>query len=112
MGNVGIAGHRDTIFRPLRHAKAGDPLTLTTSRGVYRYRVSKTLIVDPDDVYVLDPTEQPTVTLVTCYPFEFIGHAPRRFVVQAALVSDEARMAGVGGPDGSSGSSRSGASSR
>ena len=49
------------------------------------------MIVGPDDVYVLDPTEEPTVTLVTCYPFEYIGHAPKRFIVQAELVSDEAR---------------------
>jgi sortase A len=111
-GNVGIAGHRDTVFRPLRHVHVGDDLNLTTADRVYRYRISKTLIVGPDDVYVLDPTDHPTLTLVTCYPFEFIGHAPRRFVVQAALVSDEARMAGVGGPDGSSESGRSGASGR
>jgi sortase A len=85
-GNVGVAGHRDTVFRPLKRAKVGDELLLTTSDRVYRYRIAKTIIVDPKDVYVLDPTEQPTLTLVTCYPFEFIGHAPRRFIVQAQLV--------------------------
>lgn len=90
-GNVGIAGHRDTIFRPLKHAKAGDPLILTTADAVYRYRITKTFIVNPDDVYVLDPTSTPTLTLVTCYPFEFIGHAPRRFIVNAELVSREQR---------------------
>jgi sortase A len=93
-GNVGIAGHRDTVFRPLRHIHPGDEMKLTTADRVYHYKISKTLIVTPDDVYVLDPTEQPTLTLVTCYPFDFIGHAPRRFIVQAALVSDEARVAG------------------
>jgi sortase A len=93
-GNVGIAGHRDTVFRPLRHIRLGDEMKLTTADRVYHYKISKTLIVTPDDVYVLDPTEQPTLTLVTCYPFDFIGHAPRRFIVQAALVSDEARVAG------------------
>jgi sortase A len=93
-GNVGIAGHRDTVFRPLRHIHLGDEMRLTTADRVYHYKISKTLIVTPDDVYVLDPTEQPTLTLVTCYPFDFIGHAPRRFIVQAALVSDEARVAG------------------
>lgn len=92
-GNVGIAGHRDTVFRPLRHIHPGDALDLTTADRVYRYRISKTLIVGPDDVYVLDPTDHPTLTLVTCYPFDFIGHAPRRFIVQATLVSDEARVA-------------------
>jgi sortase A len=90
-GNIGIAGHRDTVFRPLRRIKVGDPLQLTTPDRTYRYRISKTLIVGPDDVYVLDPTERPTVTLVTCYPFEFIGHAPKRFIVQAELIADDAQ---------------------
>jgi sortase A len=90
-GNIGIAGHRDTVFRPLRNVKVGDPLNLTTADRTYRYRISKTLIVGPDDVYVLDPTEQPTLTLVTCYPFEFIGHAPKRFIIQATLTEEEAR---------------------
>jgi LPXTG-site transpeptidase (sortase) family protein len=90
-GNIGIAGHRDTVFRPLRYIKVGDPLNLTTADRTYRYRISKTLIVGPDDVYVLNPTEQPTLTLVTCYPFEFIGHAPKRFIIQATLIGDEGR---------------------
>jgi len=107
-GNVGIAGHRDTVFRPLRHIHLGDAMKLTTGDRVYHYKISKTLIVDPDDVYVLDPTEHPTLTLVTCYPFDFIGHAPRRFIVQATLVGDEARAVGSDGPVGSSGSSESG----
>jgi sortase A len=85
-GNIGIAGHRDTVFRPLRRIKVGDPLQITTADRTYRYRISKTLIVGPDDVYVLNPTDRPTLTLVTCYPFEFIGHAPRRFIVQAELM--------------------------
>jgi sortase A len=100
-GNVGIAGHRDTVFRPLRHIHLGDEMKLTTADRVYHYKISKTLIVTPDDVYVLDPTTQPTLTLVTCYPFDFIGHAPRRFIIQAALVSDEARVAGSDLPTGS-----------
>jgi LPXTG-site transpeptidase (sortase) family protein len=90
-GNVGIAGHRDTVFRPLRNIKVGDALDLTTTDRVYRYKISKTLIVGPDDVYVLDPTKSPTLTLVTCYPFEYVGHAPRRFIVQAQLIKEEAR---------------------
>jgi sortase A len=90
-GNVGIAGHRDTTFRPLRNIRIGDPLEFTTADRLYRYRISKTLIVGPNDVYVLDPTDQPTLTLVTCYPFEFVGHAPRRFIVQAQLVGEERR---------------------
>jgi len=90
-GNIGIAGHRDTVFRPLKGIHLGDPLEIATADRVYHYRIKKTFIVGPDDVYVLDPTKEPTVTLVTCYPFEYIGHAPRRFIVQAELVGDEAR---------------------
>ena len=67
---------------------------LTTADRVYRYRITKTSIVDPEDVYVLDPAEHPTLTLVTCYPFEFVGHAPRRFIVHADLVGQETRAAG------------------
>ena len=92
-GNVGIAGHRDTVFRPLRNIKVGDPMQLTTSDRLYRYKISKTVIVGPDDVYVLDPTREPTLTLVTCYPFYFVGHAPKRFIVQAQLIGDEPRTA-------------------
>jgi sortase A len=91
-GNIGIAGHRDTVFRPLRRLREGDPITLSTSDRVFRYRVSGTRIVDPQDVYVLNPTDRPAVTLVTCYPFEFIGHAPRRYIVRADLVSESARV--------------------
>jgi sortase A len=90
-GNIGIAGHRDTVFRPLRNVKVGDPLNLTTADRTYRYRIIKTLIVGPDDVYVLNPTEEPTLTLVTCYPFDFIGHAPKRFIIQATLTGEESR---------------------
>ena len=90
-GNIGIAGHRDTIFRPVRRLKVGDPLVLTTADRVFRYRISKTTIVNPEDVYVLDPTDHPTMTLVTCYPFEFIGHAPKRYIISADLVGEAAR---------------------
>jgi sortase A len=115
-GNIGIAGHRDTVFRPLRNIHVGEPLDLTTADRVYRYRVSKTVIVGPDDVYVLDPTQQPTLTLVTCYPFEFVGHAPRRFIVQAQLVGEERRTEAApqssGGSRGPVGSRASGGSGR
>jgi sortase A len=86
-GNFGIAGHRDTTFRAVRHLHAGDPLVVTTAGHVYRYRITNTTIVNPTDVYVLDDAGHPTLTLVTCYPFEFIGHAPRRFIVSADLVA-------------------------
>jgi LPXTG-site transpeptidase (sortase) family protein len=90
-GNIAIAGHRDTVFRPLRRLRVGDSLNLSTSDRVFRYRISKTMIVGPDDVYVLNPTTQPTLTLVTCYPFDFVGHAPKRFIIRADLVADAAR---------------------
>jgi len=110
-GNVGIAGHRDTVFRALRGAKTGDALSLTMPDRVYQYRVTRTLIVKPEDVYVLDPTARPTLTLVTCYPFEFIGHAPKRFIVQAELVNERSRESSASGESGeSSGSGDSGAS--
>jgi sortase A len=86
-GNVAIAGHRDTFFRPLRAIAVGDTVTLTTLRGFFRYRVENASVVGPDDTKVLDPTPEPTLTLVTCYPFYYIGPAPRRFVVRARRVS-------------------------
>jgi sortase A len=104
-GNVGIAGHRDTTFRALRRIHVGDALEFTTAERLYHYRISKTLIVGPDDVYVLDPTPKPALTLVTCYPFEFVGHAPRRFIVRADLIGEEGREAvGTERSSGSDGS--------
>ena len=85
-GNVGIAGHRDTVFRPVRKLKIGDSLILTVPGSILEYRVSMTRIVNPDAVDVLNPTHEPTLTLVTCYPFTFIGSAPQRFIVTATLV--------------------------
>jgi LPXTG-site transpeptidase (sortase) family protein len=90
-GNIGIAGHRDTTFRAVRNLHAGDPLELTTSDHIYRYLITKTFIVEPEDVYVLDPGERPMLTLVTCYPFTFIGHAPHRYIIQAVLVDQSVR---------------------
>jgi sortase A len=90
-GNIGIAGHRDTIFRPVRKLSVGDPLVLTTANRVFRYRVTKTTVVNPEDVYVLDAADHPTMTLVTCFPFEFIGHAPQRYIVSADLVEEARR---------------------
>ncbi len=98
IGNIGIAGHRDTVFRSLRHVQIGDPLQLTTRDRVFHFRITKLTIVGPKDVHVLDPTPEPTLTLVTCYPFEFIGRAPRRFIVRARLVNEEVRMAAASTP--------------
>ena len=85
--NMGIAGHRDTFFRPLRNIRQDDVITLTTLLGEYRYRVVSTKVVSPYDVAVLDPSENEILTLVTCYPFYFVGPAPDRFIVRAERVT-------------------------
>ena len=87
-GNIGIAGHRDRQFRVLRKIRQGDEITLTTTQGTYRYKVADTEIVNPSDTSVLNRSAQPCLTLVTCYPFYYVGHAPKRFVVKANLDSD------------------------
>jgi len=84
-GNLGLAGHRDTFFRKLRDINPGDEIRVTTKDGVFKYYVQRTTIVQPKDVWVLDPTKDPVLTLVTCYPFTYIGSAPKRFIVRAAL---------------------------
>lgn len=85
-GNVALAGHRDTFFRALRKISRNDSITLTTAYGLYRYQVGAIEVVGPEDTRVLDPTNAPTLTLVTCYPFSYIGAAPERFVVRARRV--------------------------
>ena len=87
-GNVALAAHRDGLFRPLEKIRIEDDVRIVTARGEYHYRVKKTHIVDPDDVWVIAPTDTPTITLITCYPFSFVGNAPQRFIVQAELVED------------------------
>ncbi len=82
-GNVVLAAHRDTFFRSLRNVHAGDAIRVTTPYGVRSYKVDSTEIVDPAQVSVMDPTPTPTLTLITCYPFYFVGHAPKRFIVRA-----------------------------
>jgi sortase A len=82
-GNSGIAGHRDSFFRVLKDVVTGDLLTVETARGAETYRIERIWIVDPTDVSVLDPTESPSITLVTCYPFYFVGSAPQRYIVRA-----------------------------
>jgi sortase A len=100
-GNFAVAAHRDTIFRPVRNLRIGDTLTVTTGERVYTYRVRRTQIVKPDAMSVLDASDHPTLTLVTCYPFTFIGNAPERYVVVADLIGEEARSGRSGGPGGS-----------
>lgn len=82
-GNVGIAGHRDGFFRGLKDIVKGDTMELETVAGTETYRVDDIWIVQPEDVQVLDPTREPAITLVACYPFYFVGHAPQRYIVRA-----------------------------
>ena len=82
-GNSVIAAHRDTHFRPLRDIQHGDLVRLKTRKGVLEYVVKDTMIVAPSDVWVMAPSDDRRLTLVTCYPFNYIGSAPQRFIVQA-----------------------------
>jgi sortase A len=82
-GNFGVAGHRDGFFRVLKDIEVGDEIAVTSATGQDIYTVSELSIVPPTAVEVLDPTETPSLTLVTCYPFYFVGHAPERFIVRA-----------------------------
>lgn len=89
LGNVGIAGHRDGFFRGLKDINSGDTIELITWRQRMSYRVTGVTIVEKDALHVLDPTDEGTVTLVTCYPFYFVGHAPKRYIVKATLDNAE-----------------------
>ena len=82
-GNIGIAAHRDTFFRPLKDVRPGDAIELTTPEGRYGYRVEATQVVDPGRIDVLAAQGPPRLTLVTCYPFYLVGSAPDRFIVRA-----------------------------
>ena len=87
-GNVALAGHRDTIFRPLRDVQIGDTITLKTPAGEHTYHVNSTEVVPPTDVGVLESRGQNELTLITCFPFRFIGHAPDRFIVHAHEIAE------------------------
>ena len=86
-GNIALAGHRDTIFRPLRDIQVGDLVTLKTSFGDHIYQVNSTEVVPPTDVEVLQSRGNNELTLITCFPFHYIGHAPNRFIVRAREVA-------------------------
>jgi sortase A len=88
-GNVALAAHRDTLFRPLKDIRINDEVRVATAHGEFLYRVRKTQIVEPEDVSVIAPTTRPTLTLITCYPFYFVGNAPHRFIVQAERVDPD-----------------------
>jgi sortase A len=85
-GNVVLAGHRDTFFRPLKDVRPGDDVRVVTPDGTFTYAVEQAEIVAPGRTDLLAPSDAPTLTLVTCYPFYLVGHAPDRFVVRARLV--------------------------
>ena len=85
-GNTALAGHRDTFFRPLRRIRAGDVIRLEAPPHTYRYRVEETRVVRPDEVSVLASRGSEELTLITCYPFRWVGPAPERFVVKATRV--------------------------
>jgi sortase A len=82
-GNVGLAGHRDILFRPLKDLRLKDEIQFSTLNGEFRYVVESILVIDPHNVGVLAPTSENMLTLVTCYPFFYVGPAPKRFVVRA-----------------------------
>lgn len=84
-GNIGISGHRDGYFRALKDVQVGDQIVLQTLEGEKRFTIEATTVVEKTDTHLLKDTREQTVTLVTCYPFYFVGHAPQRFIVTASL---------------------------
>ncbi len=97
-GNMALAGHRDSFFRELRGIRRRDTIRIVTPARSYEYAVDSTEVVDPNDIRVLDPTDDTILSLVTCFPFSYVGRAPKRFIVRASLVAPlpEAASGGVG----------------
>ena len=91
LGNFVLAGHRDTFLRPLRHIAAPMVIKIMIKEGTYEYVTESTEVVDPNNLEVLDIHDTPELTLITCYPFDFVGAAPHRFIVHAHLTSAEPR---------------------
>ncbi len=89
LGNMAVAGHRDTYFRPLRNIRLGMTMSVFAADGRYDYTVDSTSIVKPEDVTVLAIHNIPEMTLITCYPFDYVGSAPNRFIVRAHLASPD-----------------------
>lgn len=83
--NLALAGHRDGFFRGLKNIDVGDELILETDDRTQHYEVTEYFVVTPEDVYVLEQNGEPSITLITCYPFYVLGHAPKRFIVRARL---------------------------
>jgi sortase A len=86
--NLGVSGHRDGFFLGLRNVSTGDCIRLETPGAAYDYEVCTLSVGSPEDVHVLGPTLEPTLTLVTCFPFCALGNAPKRFIVHAVRVGD------------------------
>jgi sortase A len=89
-GNVAVAGHRDTFFRGLKDLRAQDEIQFSTFEGDFKYRVESLIVVAPDNVSALAPSSENVLTMVTCYPFFYVGAAPKRFIVRARQVSPKA----------------------
>lgn len=85
-GNMALSAHRDSFFRPLKDVVVGDRIELLTQKGMQAFEVSEITIVDSQDISVLDPTDTAVLTLITCYPFYYVGYAPDRFIVRAIPV--------------------------
>ena len=88
-GNCIIAGHRDTHFRELRNVQVGEEITLDSGGKSYLYRVTERRVIKPTETSVLNPTKEPILTLITCYPFYYVGPAPNRFIVRAELIEQQ-----------------------
>jgi sortase A len=99
-GNVGLAGHRDTFFRGLKDLRPRDEIRFLTPRGDFKYQVESLTVVEPDNVEVLAPSRENVLTMVTCFPFSYIGSAPKRFVVRAKQVAPEAAQDSSAKPPG------------
>ena len=95
-GNVGLAGHRDTFFRPLKDLKIKDEIQFSTLKGNFKYEVQSLRVVDPNNVGVLASSGENVLTMVTCYPFYFVGPAPKRWIVRARQVSPQTAPPTVG----------------
>jgi sortase A len=90
-GNLVLAGHRDTFFRDLRYIQEGDAVNVMGPQGEFEYQVESVAIVEPDQTEVLKPGDGSTLTLITCYPFRYIGNAPQRFIVRATKIGEARR---------------------
>jgi len=101
-GNIGIAGHRNTHFRKLEWIRRGDEIVLTSPKGKFRYNVEWARLFEQGDIEVLDKSHGPAVTLITCFPFEYIGAAPLRYIIRA-LPDAETRARLTSNPPNSKG---------